>query len=215
MAIADGALTGRGDVALVRRMAQGDPDAARVVYETHCDPLLRFIVRRFHGTREDAEEIVNDTFLSALDLGETFDGSCTLLSWLCSLARNRIIDHHRRIGAAKRIPESRLVRIDSETRAKLRQIRDPSKSVTELVEQLDRVRVVQALLNTLTPDQKEAIVLRYVEGFSVSEISKVMNRTERSIERLLDKAKEKPRREMVKWLGNESFRMLCMELLVL
>jgi len=43
-------------------MARGDEAAAQQVYETNCGPRLRYTFRRLHGTREDAEEIVNDSF---------------------------------------------------------------------------------------------------------------------------------------------------------
>lgn len=215
MAVSEREHSRESEASLIGCMARGDEAAAREVYETFCDPLLRFVVRRIRGSREDAEEITNDTFLAAMDMGETYDGSCSVFSWLCGLARNRIVDFHRRTGAAKRIPEDRLVRIDSETRSRLRELHDPSVSVEELVASLDRVRLVQALLNTLTPDQREAVSMRYVEGFSVPEIARIMRRTERSVERLLEKARERPRREMLRWLGDEPFRMICLELLVI
>lgn len=201
--------------ALVHQMARGDCDAAKEFYESHCDQLLRFVVRRVNGSVEDAEEIANDVFLAALDLGHSYDGSTAPFSWLCSLARNKIVDFRRRIRATKRIPVERLVRIDDESKRIVREVHDPSVSIEQLVEQIDRVRLVQKLLESLTHEQREAVTMRYVEGFSISEIAQVMKRSEKSVEKLLERAKERPRREVIRWLGDEGFRMVCLELLVL
>jgi len=205
----------KGDIDLVRRMASGDGAASRVFYQVYCDSLFGFVVRRTKGSVEDAEEITNDTFLSALDLAPSYDGSCSALTWLCSLAQHRIIDFRRRVGAAKRIPEESFIRIDDQSKKLLRSIHDPSASMDDIVEQLDRARMVQALLDKMTPEQREAVTMRYVEGFSVAEISRIMKKSPKAVERLLERAKERPRREMLRWLGEDGFAVLCLEVLVI
>ena len=205
----------RGDIDLVRRLASGDGAACRVFYQAHCDPLFGYVVRRTKGSVEDAEEITNDTFLSALELAHSYDGSCSALTWLCSLAQHRIIDFRRRVGAAKRIPEESYIRIDDHSKKLLRSIHDPSASMDDIVDQLDRALVVQALLDTMTAEQREVVTMRYVEGFSVAEISKIMKKSTKAVERLLERAKEKPRKEMLRWLGEEGFAILCLEVLII
>jgi RNA polymerase sigma-70 factor (ECF subfamily) len=97
----------------------------------------------------------------------------------------------------------------------LRRVHDPTASLEDIVDRLDRVRLVQSLLDSMTPEQREAVTLQYVEQFSVSEIARIMGRSEKAVERLLERAKERPRQEMFKWFGEESFRMLCFDLLTL
>ena len=205
----------KSDIDLVHRMAAGDTSAARVFYQANCDALFGFVVRRTKGSIEDAEEITNDTFLSAFDLAHSFDGSCNALTWLCSLAQHRIIDFRRKASAAKRIPEDCFIRIDDYSKNLLRSIHDPAASMDEIVDQLDRVRIVQSLLQTMTADQREAVTMRYVEGFSVDEISKIMKKSAKAVERLLERAKEKPRREMLRLLGDEGLTVLCLEVLMI
>jgi RNA polymerase sigma-70 factor (ECF subfamily) len=205
----------RSDLDLVRRMASGDVSASRVFYEAYCDPLFGFVSRRTRGSIEDAEEITNDVFLSALDLAHSYDGTCTALTWLCSLAQHRIIDFRRRATAAKRIPEESFERIDDHSKKLLRSIHDPDANLDAIVEQLDRARVVQALLNSMTIEQREAVTMRYIEGFSVHEIGAIMKKSDKAVERLLERAKEKPRREMLHLLGHDGFAVLCLEVLLI
>lgn len=203
------------ELALVRRMAQGDEDTVRKVYARFADPLFRFVLRRVRGSAEDAEEIVGEVFVTAIRHGGGFDGRCSTFTWLCSLARGKITDRYRTATSAKRIPEESLMRLDDQTKGLLRNVHDPSLSPDEIVEQLDRVRLVQAVLDSLSPEQREAVSLRYVEGFTIAEIATIMKRSEKAVERLLERAKVRPRQEMFRWFGEESFRALCLSLLTI
>lgn len=203
----------QADVSRVHRMAHGDEAATREMLDIHLDPLFCFVRRRIGGSVEDAEEIAQDTFLTAAELGGSFDGSCSVLTWLCSLARLRISDFLAKERRLKRIPKDKIVRIDEESKIALRSARDPASDLEAVVDRLDRVRIVQALLDTLTPEQREALTMRYIESFSVAEIARIMNRSEKAVERLLERAKEKPRREMLRWLGDTEFRLMCLSLL--
>ena len=57
--------------------------------------------------------------------------------------------------------------------------------------------------------------MRYIEGFSVNEIAQIMKRSTKAVERLLERAKEKPRREMLRWFGDEGFTILCLDVLII
>lgn len=215
MAIVEAAKMPHADVARVHRMARGDEDATREVIYAHLDPLFCFVRRRIGGSIEDAEEIAQDTLLTACEMGLTYDGSCSVTTWLCSFARLRISDFLAREGRQKRIPKEMLVRIDDESKNALRLARDPDADLEQIVDQMDRVKMVQALLDTLTSEQREAMTMRYVEEFSVAEIARIMGRSEKAVERLLERAKEKPRKEMLRWLGEAEFRLLCLSLLTI
>ena len=203
------------DLELVRRMASGDAAACRTFYEIHCDALYRFVLRRTKGSIEDAEEITNDTFLTALELAHTFDGSCSTPTWLCSLSQNRIVDFRRKVQAFKRIPEEEIVHFDDHSKKVLRSMHDPDADIDKIIDHMEKARMVQALLQTMTIEQREAVTMRYIEGFSVEEISTIMRKSRKAVERLLERAKEKPRREMLRWLSDEGFAILCLDVVIL
>jgi RNA polymerase sigma-70 factor (ECF subfamily) len=213
MAIAEGARALPMDVGIVHRIGRGDERAAHELLEAYGDALFRFVLRRTGGCAEDAEEIVQDTFVAAVRMGGSFDGSCSVFTWLCSLARLKIGDHVKLRSRAKRTTDRPVLSLDDDSRNALRHVHDPSTSLEDLVVRLDRVRLVQALLDSMTPDQREVVLLRYVEQFSVREIASIIHRSEKAVERLLERAKEKPRQEMLKWFGDESFRMISLALL--
>jgi RNA polymerase sigma-70 factor, ECF subfamily len=215
MAIVEGAEAPKCEVSLVLRMARGDEVAAQGLIKAHGDALFRFVLRRTAGNIEDTEEIVQDAFVAAVRMGESYDGSCSVFTWLCSLARLKIGDRHKTQSRQKRAAEMPPLSLDDETLGTLRRVHDRSASLNDIVDQVDRVQMVQALLDSMSPEQREAVTLRYVEQFSVGEIATIMARSEKAVERLLERAKERPRQEMFRWFGDESFRVVCFNLLTL
>ncbi len=176
LTIARDARLERADVRLVHRFAEGDPAAACDLFCQNCDPLLRFVLHRTNMSHEDAEDIVNDTFVAAMEMGRTFDGSCSVLTWLCSITRNRIVDWVRRRDAARRIPLSLLVSFDDHSQAALRQVCDPTVSMDSIVDRLDSHQLVECLLASLNPEQREALIIHYIEGFSVADGARIMGK---------------------------------------
>jgi RNA polymerase sigma factor (sigma-70 family) len=74
-------------------------------------------------------------------------------------------------------------------------------SLEHILDHVEASRVVDAMLNDLTDDEREAILLRYADGLSVREASVLMNRSEKGVESLLTRAKTKARGTMEQWLA--------------
>src|SRR5262249_28995511 len=74
-------------------------DAARWL-EEHGDALYRF-ARARTGSREAAEDIVQETFLAALESRHQFQNRSSVRTWLLSILRHKIADHYRRREAAQ------------------------------------------------------------------------------------------------------------------
>jgi len=69
--------------------------------------------RRSGESYDEAKDLTQETFLAALALADSFDGSCSVTTWLCSLANIMLGDHLRRVTRQKRIPRSKLIEIDA------------------------------------------------------------------------------------------------------
>src|SRR5689334_15267353 len=90
---------------LVLSVASGNEAAAEELFRTYGDPVLRFVYRRVGEQMEDAEEVTLDTFGSAVKLAGTFDPRFLVFTWLCGIAKLRIIDFYRKAGRDKRVPQ--------------------------------------------------------------------------------------------------------------
>jgi RNA polymerase sigma-70 factor, ECF subfamily len=187
------------EAALVQAVARGQADAIERLYREEGDRVLRFVYRRVGRSLEDAEEITQDTFLSAIKLAPTFDGSCSITGWLYSIARIRITDHFRRQGRDKRVPVKMLQPLDEAADKEIADLCSGSASFEQVLDRIDAARLVDELLAGLNEEEREALLLRYVEQLSVREMATIMQRSEKGVEGLLTRAKNKPRALIERW----------------
>ncbi|MHC5212004.1 MAG: RNA polymerase sigma factor [Planctomycetota bacterium] len=78
------------------RILGGDTEAATAFFRDHVDALYEFIHYRVGGDRATAEDLVQDSFLVALQRLDSFDGRSSLHTWLCGIAKNKIRAHRRK-----------------------------------------------------------------------------------------------------------------------
>src|SRR5512132_1342732 len=87
----------RDDVELAARVAQGDARAFDEFYAQYADLVFGFIFHQLNGARSDAEEVWQDTFVTALRAMPSYEGRSRLGSWLCSIARHKAADRLRQL----------------------------------------------------------------------------------------------------------------------
>jgi RNA polymerase sigma-70 factor (ECF subfamily) len=176
----------RDELSLLRAISRGDEKAMEILYRTHADAIFKFAYRRLGENYEDSEEVVQDTFLSALDMVATFQGQSSVYTWLCGIARLRIIDQFRRQSRGKRAPRQSEVEMDEAL---------PSESdlAALVADQIAAEAIVDRLTQVLTEDENEAFMMRHVDGFSTEEIATVLDRSLRATEGVLYRARQKLR----------------------
>lgn len=181
------------DASLVRAVGRREAAAVEALYRTHADAIFRFVYRRLGNRYEDAEEVTQDTFLSALKLARGFRGDSSAFTWLCGIAKLRITDYYRRQARAKRVPPGLLSSLDGDE--PIASLPDPSPSLDELVDQTSAAQVLDRMMSLLTDDEREVLLLRYEQQLPVREIGLLMRRTEKAVESLLTRAKRRLREQ--------------------
>ena len=135
-------------------------DRFSAMYDEALPVVYGFISLRVGGNRSLAEDLTAEAFASAV--GEYRAGRPEVMttSWLCTVAKRRLIDHWRRenVASKKVIPLT------------ARGLTFDAPDVGE------REAVVQAL-GALSSEQRAALVMQHVEGFSVAEIADLIGRT--------------------------------------
>jgi 1-acyl-sn-glycerol-3-phosphate acyltransferase len=146
----------------MERIAQGDGEALGRLYDgTHS--LVYGLALRILGDTADAEEVTLDVYSQVWKTAGNFDlYRGTVSAWLVMLARSRAIDRLR-AGAARRQRE--------ETRGELPDAPASTVSPEEVSLLSQQRRLVRAALDTLAPEQREAIELAFFSGLSHSELA--------------------------------------------
>lgn len=167
-------------------LLRGDRAAADGFLGRHVAGLYEFVHYRVGGNRVVAEDVVQDTFLTALERLASFDGRSSLHAWLCGIAKNKILNERRRQRPAA--IEDVLAEADPEIEAILLSIdRTPlPESALELAETRE---LVGATLSSLPPEYKQALLQKYVEELSTAEIAARSGKHEKAAESTLHRAR--------------------------
>ena len=153
----------------LRRMAAGEEDALGDLYD-RLGGLLYSLARRILGSDREAEEIVQDVFVSAWRNARSFDPTrASVATWLTTMARNKAIDrlraNHRRIPAPPAEPDHIL------------EIRDEVANPAQAAQQDDRRQRIAAWVGELPPNQRQAVDLAFFEGLTHPEIAARLGET--------------------------------------
>jgi len=159
---------------------------AEEFFRRHLDPLYEFVHYRVGRRQAVAEDVVQETFLTAFQRLSSFDGASSLHTWLCGIARNKIREE-RRVRKPKPI-EDVLQGSDAEIDSILLDIeREPLPEW--VLERKETAELVGATLSSLPPDYREALVGKYVDGLSVAEIGGKRGKSEKAAESTLHRAR--------------------------
>jgi RNA polymerase sigma-70 factor (ECF subfamily) len=155
------------DAALVDRARRGDGRAFEALAQRSETALYRHVLR-IAGTPSDAEDVVQEAFLSAWRSIASFQGG-SFRAWLFRIATNRAIDLLR---AKRRRGELPLEPADDEEVA-WAEPAAPGPDPLELAGHSEAMAVVEQALGALPAEQRAALLLRDVEGFDYAEIARI------------------------------------------
>lgn len=156
------------DLAVVRQVQAGDRDAFRVLVERHSRIVFR-LAFRVTGNEQDAEEVVQETFLRAYKALDSYESRASFSTWLGRIAINcslNLVEQRRPaqpLAATSEEGEDFEIQIASD---------DPGPE-RQLLSGEVRERVAKAM-SQLTAVERTAFMLRHFEGRSIEEISKVL-----------------------------------------
>ncbi len=173
---------------LVTAAQAGDGEAFGQLYDRYVDTVFRFIYFRVND-RALAEDFTSETFLRALRRISTisYQGR-DIGAWFVTIARNIILDHVK--SARNRLEITTADTVEGDQREP-----SPEAAVLDL---LTSERLMAAV-RLLGDEQRECVLLRFIQGFSVSETAAVMGKNDGAIKALQHRAV----RKLAELVGNE------------
>lgn len=149
------------------------------IYQQYSPSLFNFISSKMER-REDAEEILQDTWLAILDSLPLFNGRSSFLTWAKSIALHEIADFYRK-RKIKSLVFSRLPFLENLVSQALGPELDYQKKETR--------QEIEKVLSTLSEGYRKILRLKYVEGLSMIEIARALDLSFKSIESRLFRAR--------------------------
>jgi RNA polymerase sigma-70 factor (ECF subfamily) len=160
------------DGELVDKARHGDREAFRVLVERYQRKVAALALGMLRN-REDALDVVQDTFTKAYQSLDKFKGDSSFYTWVYRIGVNLCIDHQRR--------ESRYVQVGSDADETPDEVAPPSAEDLERDEPFESARSAEigahllGAINELTPEHRAVILLREVDGLSYEEISRALD----------------------------------------
>ena len=160
---------------IVRRAQGFDEDALKSLYETYYPKIYGYAFLQM-GDVQAAEDLASDVMLKMIESIKSYQfKGLPFGAWVFRIARNRLIDLHRR---RKRRGEVDL----SETLA------GTLASPLSMAERALERGQLQVAMKHLTDEQRQVIVLKFIQGFDNRSIGRIMGRSEGAIKSLQHRA---------------------------
>ena len=163
------------EVDLLRRFAAGDRHAATELAQVFLPMCLRY-ARRMLGDPVEAEDVAQEAMIRLWRVApEWRSGEAKVSTWLYRVTANLCVDRMRRKPA--------------QTFDEISEPEDPSQTVLDRLQDQTRMDALQIALLSLPDRQRQAVVLRHIEGLSNPEIASIMDISARAVESLTARGK--------------------------
>ena len=180
------------DTAAVAQARAGDTGAFRVLVERHSRQLFR-LAYRMTAHQQDAEDVVQETFLRAYRQLGKFDCRASFSTWIYRIAANCSLDLMR---ARKRRSEQAAPGDKDSSRDPLQSLPDRAPAPDRLALSREVERAVAGALDGLSDMERTAFVLRHYEGRSIDEISQTLGVAPNAAKHSIFRAVQKLRRAL-------------------
>ena len=155
---------------LLVEAAQKDPARFAELYENHFERVYAYVVRRV-GDRAETEDLTSEVFHHALANLQKFEWrGIPFAAWLFRIAANLISDRWQRSNR-------------EQVAAEPEQIESIQAKATEF-EEVERKAMLFRMVETLPPEQRRVVALRFVEQKSIKEVAREIRKTEGAVKQL-------------------------------
>jgi RNA polymerase sigma-70 factor (ECF subfamily) len=178
------------DAELVAAWQAGDDDAFEQLVRRHEKRVFRLLLRMM-GSREEAEDVAQETFISLYRHGKRFRSEARFSTFVYRVAANAALNRRRTLGRSRTRIEKLAVRQAAGDDLP-QQPRDPEDSTLghELTQH------VRDALGTLSPALRMPVVLYDIEGLSYGEIANVLSVAEGTVKSRIHRARQALREEL-------------------
>ena len=196
---AKGAEADRG---LIERLKAGDQDALEKIFKLYSAKLYNVALRILGGDASDAEEVIQDVFLTAFRKAQMFQGNSQFSTWLYRLTVNAALGRIRRSKKAKQVTyDEFLPKFQDDGHHQVRPVIDWSNNLDEHYARNEIQALIAKALEQLKTVDRTVVVLSDLEGLSDKEIAAATQLTVSAVKTRLHRARLFLRGKLAAQLG--------------
>ncbi|MBX3459196.1 MAG: sigma-70 family RNA polymerase sigma factor [Planctomycetes bacterium] len=182
------------DSELMKRVARGDDEAFRLLFERH-HRLAYSVIYRHIGVQSAAEDLVQEAFLRVYRNAAKWEPSAKFSTWLYTVVSNLCLNYKR----DKARDKLRLVGSDEDGGNPLEQLAATAETDIEALDAAERSRIIQAAISELPDNQRMALILSRYEDKSYEEVAEIMETTVAAVKSLTSRARETLREKLARF----------------
>ncbi len=181
---------------LVRQAKEGNAEAFQELYRVYGKKILNYVYR-MTGSRDEAEDLMQDTFVLAYRKLKSLKENTRFQSWLFRIAQNNIYQRYRNRSPETESVESEETREFADREGSTEPLRTPEQAF--LSQELEQI--IQAAIDDLPDKYRQVFVLSAIHKLSYREISEVMSRSLASVKSDIHRARVEVREKIRGYLG--------------
>ncbi len=160
----------QSDFDIVEQIRNGEPEAFRLLVERHSRAVFR-LTYRMTSNEQDAEDLVQETFLRAFKQLHRFDGRAAFGTWLHRIAANCSLDLLR---SRKSREQVNTLQVAGEEIDIFDRTPSSGPSPERITHSSEIARLLQPAMKQLSDMERAAFILRHHEGMPMDEIGRVL-----------------------------------------
>ena len=175
---------------LVRRCVAGDAAAWEEIVRNYNRRIYN-LCYRFAGSSDDAEDLTQEVFIKVFRTLPSYDSSKgAFITWVTTMTRNLLVDHFRRTRQDRMTDSLDSAPSDHEDAMPLsEQIEDQSAPPDAYVRSREAKEAVHAALGKLSPELREALILRDLQDFDYKDIAQVLKVPEGTVKSRINRGR--------------------------
>jgi RNA polymerase sigma-70 factor, ECF subfamily len=175
---------------LVRRCASGDAAAWEEIVQRFHRRIYN-ICYRFAGSADDAQDLTQDVFIKVYRTVASFDGEkASFNTWVTTVTRNLLVDHFRKTRNDRATDSMDAVQGAEEDGPTLAdRLSDGAPGPQVHVESRERREMVQRALQQISPDLREAVILRDLQDMDYRDIAQVLKVPEGTVKSRINRGR--------------------------
>lgn len=169
---------------ILMALRRRDPQALAILFEQHADAIHRLALNVLGGDAQQADGVVQDTFIALIEHVEQFEGRARISTWLYRVAYNEALRRLRRARPQLALDDA--LDEDLPMPASLFDWRDLPE---EALRQQEARAMMQAAIDALPASLRAAFTLRDVQEFSTREVAEILSISEAAVKVRLHRAR--------------------------
>jgi RNA polymerase sigma factor (sigma-70 family) len=168
-----------------RRLVDGDPDMIEKLYEEYQKAITTYFIVRTFGNRSVAEDLVHETFCSIMESVHRLKSREKLSMWIFTIAKRTLVKYQRKLFRGRKYMEI------------MKEQYERPPDVVESIQKKQRLLLFTMAVKALQPEYRKIFDLRFDECNSVKEIAAITGKTEKSVENMLRRIKDRLKETML------------------